>query len=70
MKCPYKVEESELNPYGCSYNADKFYGNSPIPQCDFPVTLFKVQACSKKYKIKFCKKCDGKGFIVTEGEIP
>lgn len=62
-KCPYKVEESGLYPEGCCYDADKTYGNSPLPQCGFPVTLFKVQACSKKLKIKICKECKGRGYI-------
>lgn len=62
-KCPYKVEETERHPHGCSYNADKHYGNSPIPQCGYPVTLFKVQRCSEELKIKFCNKCGRKGYI-------
>ena len=63
VKCTYKVEETELHPYGCSYDANKEYGNSPIPQCGYPVTLLKVQQCSRKHKIISCSKCGGKGYI-------
>lgn len=68
MKCPYKVEESGKFPYGCSYDANKVHGGSPLPQCGIPVTLMKAQHCSEKLKIKICRNCDGKGYIEIKQE--